>query len=406
MQENPISVISINDLVPGMYVNKVTKQSGTLRMKSQGLVKKTEIIAALKSKGILELEIDYSKSNLEEIEKHKPQEEPEEAKVEEKPKRKAKVPMGEALNASQELHDQAKQVHEDFINKVRSGESISLEPVKGVTEQIIDSIFDNPNTLCCVSMIKDSPDYILEHSVNCAIYMTIFAKHMGFDKELTEELCLAGFLMDTGMATVPEDVLSKPGKLNDEEMKLVKSHVDLGLEIIEQSDDVSDVVLGVMRDHHERLDGSGYPEGKSGDNINVYGRMAAIVDSYDSLTNDRPHRLGATPTAALKKLLADSTGRYDQALVQQFIRSIGVHPVGSLVKLKSGKLGIIVQAHKDDPLKPLIMCFYNIRTGHHTEIKRVDLSKVDDEIVSSVKPAEFKLNLTKFFREVFIPSIP
>lgn len=104
-------------------------------------------------------------------------------------------------------------------------------------------------------------------------------------------------------------------------------------------------------------------------------------------------------------MLADSSGRFDQSLVQQFIRSIGVHPVGSLVKLKSGKLGIIVKANKVDPLKPLVMSFYSIRTGHHTEIKRVDLAKVEDEIEVSVRPDEFKISLTKFFREVFLPSL-
>lgn len=403
MSEQSIAVISIEELVPGMYVNRVVKQKGALKMKSKGLVKRQDIIEALKSKGILQVEVDYSKSHLEEMEVKDKAEEAAHPAPEEKPAKQKSV--GEALNASQELHDRAKKVHEDFLNHIRDGERVDVEPIREISEEIIDDVFDSADGLSCVSMMKDAPDYILEHSVNCAIYMTIFAKHMGFDKELCTELCLAGFLMDSGMATVPQDILAKPGTLNKDEMALILPHVDFGIEMIEQSDSVSDVVLGIVRDHHERLDGSGYPEGKAGEHINTYGRMAAIVDSYDAMTNDRPYRRGMSPTNSLKQLLADSSGRYDQSLVQQFIRSIGVHPVGSLVKLKSGKLGIIVKANKADPLKPLVMSFYSIRTGHHTEIKRVDLAKVDDEIESSVRPDDFKLNLTKFFREVFLPSL-
>lgn len=403
MSDENIAVISIDELIPGMYVNQVVKQKGSLKMKSKGLVKRQDIIESLKSKGILEVEIDYSKSHLEEMNMQDKVEEEAHPAPSEAPKKTKSV--GEALDEGQKLHDKAKQVHEAFLESIKDGERVDVEPIREISEEIIDNVFDNADGLACVSMMKDAPDYILEHSINTAIYMTIFAKHMGFDKELCTELCLAGFLMDCGMATVPQDILSKPGKLTKDEMGLIYPHVDLGIEIIDQSDEVSDVVLGIVRDHHERLDGSGYPEGKAGEHINTYGRMAAIVDSYEAMTNERPYRKGMSPTNSLKQLLADSSGRYDQSLVQQFIRSIGVHPVGSLVKLKSGKLGIIVKANKEDPLKPLIMSFYSIRTGHHTEIKRVDLAKVDDEIESSVRPDDFKLNLTKFFREVFVPSM-
>ncbi|MBE1299012.1 MAG: DUF3391 domain-containing protein [Alteromonadaceae bacterium] len=406
MSNSSIEIISVNQLVPGMFVNKVTNQKGDLRVKSQGLVNKTSIIEALKEKGILELEVDYSRSNMEMIKQHQGELEVESPDQEEVPvPKKKKVPFGEALSASQKLHEQAKKAHDTFLEKIRSGDNADVESIKAVSEEIIDSIFHDADALTCVSLIKDSPDYILEHSVNCAIYMTIFAKHMGFDKELTEELCLAGFLMDTGMATIPNDLLEKKGKLTKDDRQLIEMHVDIGAELIEQSEDVSDNVLEIIRNHHERLDGSGYPEGKSGDHINIYARMAAIVDSYDALTNDRPYRKGLTPTGALKKLLSDSTGKYDQTLIHQFIRSIGVHPVGSLVKLKSGKLGIIVRSNKDEPLRPEVMTFYSLKSGHHTEIKKIDLRHTDDEIATSVRPEEFKINLTKFFREVFVPSI-
>lgn len=403
MQEQEIANITIDQLVPGMFVNRVIKQSGQLKVKSKGLIKKPEIINALKTRGILELEVDYSKSNLAQIAKHQPEQAPEVAPEPEK--KKKIVSIGDALNASQQLHDHAKAAHAKLLERVKNGEAANLKDIKEVSGEIIDSIFENPNALSCVSMIKDAPAYIWEHSVNCAIYMSMFARHLGFDKELTEELCLGGFLMDMGMSTIPDDLLEKTNKFHAEDLNLIKMHVDFGVEIASQEDNISEVVLSVIQDHHERLDGSGYPEGKSGDQINTYGRIAAIIDSYDAMTSERPYRISMTPTAALKKLLSDSTGKYDQSLVQQFIRCIGVHPVGSLVKLRSGKLGIIVKANKDDPVKPLVMCFYSIRSNAHTELKRVDLSKVDDEIETSVRPDEFKINLNKFFRQVFLSSL-
>jgi HD-GYP domain-containing protein (c-di-GMP phosphodiesterase class II) len=235
--------------------------------------------------------------------------------------------------------------------------------------------------------------------------MAVFAKHLGFDKELIEELSLSGLLMDTGMATIPADILSKKGPLTKQERSIIHTHVDIGIDVLEQASDTSDTVLSVIANHHERLDGSGYPAGKSNDEISTYSRMAAIVDTYDALTSNRPYRDALNPTTALKQLLAKHTGTLDQSLIQQFIKCIGVHPVGSVVKTTSGKLAIVVTANKDDPLKPKIMTFYQIKSATFSETKMIDLRHIDDEIESSVKPEEFKLNLNKFFRDIFLNAL-
>jgi len=235
--------------------------------------------------------------------------------------------------------------------------------------------------------------------------MALFARHLGFDKELIDELALSGLMMDIGMATVPDEILNHPGTLEGNDLQIMRGHVDFGIELVDQSDLDSDVIRDVVAHHHERLDGSGYPEGKSGDQLSTYARMAAIIDTYDSFTSERPWRKAMSPTQALKRLLSSSQGQLDQSLVQQFIRCIGVHPVGSLVKLTSGKLAIVTRAGKDDPLKPIVMTFYSIRSGHYKEVKMLDLSKVDDGIEASVRPEEFKINLPKFFREVLLSQV-
>lgn len=395
-----LKVIDIEELSPGMFVNQVAEQKGMLKIKSRGIVKPETSIQLLKNKGILKLEIDLSKSKIEQGAKPES-----DAPIEELPIKQNKKSDGESLSQANAIYHQAKDIQQQFFDDMRTGQGATLQSVQDLSADILDSVFENSNALSCLTQIKNKDEYFLEHSLNCSILMALFAKHMGFDKALIEELCLGGLVMDTGMVSVPDDILAKKGKLSANEWGVVMPHVDFGIEMLEQAGELSDNTLHVVANHHERLDGSGYPEGKAGESITTYGRMAAIVDTYDALTSDRPYRAGMTPTNAMKKLLADSSAKLDQNLVQQFIKCLGVHPVGSLVKLKSGKLAIVVQANPEDPLNPCVYCFYSVNSGNYSETKRVDLTKSEDEIETCVRPDEFKINLNKFFKEIFLNSI-
>jgi len=396
-----LKVIDIGELRPGMFVNQVTEQQGLLKIKSKGIVKTESAIEVLKNKGILQLEIDLSKSKFPQAES---QQEEQPAHMEPE-KNKPVKSDSESLNTANDLYQQAKGIQQQFFEDIRTAQASDMAPMQNLSADILDSVFENSNALACLTQIKDKDQYFLEHSLNCAILMTIFAKHMGLDKALIEELCLGALLMDTGMVTVPDDILQKKKKLSANEWGVIMPHVDFGIEMLEQCGELTDASLHVIANHHERLDGSGYPAAKAGDDISTYGRMAAIIDTYDALISDRPYRLGLTPTNAMKKLLAESSGTLDQTLVQQFIKCIGVHPVGSLVKLKSGKLAIVTKANSDDPLNPSVYVFYSVKAGHYSETKRVNLSKSQDEIESCVRPDEFKINLTKFFKEVFLGAL-
>ena len=391
--------IPIAELVPGMYVNQVIKQSGRLKMRSKGLVKTEATIEQLKQKGIELLEIDLKKSQI----KEPNQPEANEA-APTRPKQKPQKSNSEQLTAANDLYLQAVIIQGEFVDNLIKGSGADVDKVGELSQNIIDSIFDNNNAIRCLTLIKNTDEYLLEHSINCSILMGVFARHMQFDKALIEDLSLGALLMDVGMATIPSDVFQKPGKLTKSDWQIMHGHVDAGIELLEQFEQLSDTVLDVIQNHHERMDGSGYPSAKEGQSISTYARMAAIVDCYDAMISDRHHQKGQTPTKVLRKLLTDTT--LDQSLVQQFVKCVGVHPVGSLVKLKSEKLALVSTAGKTDPLSPVVMTFYSLRSNTHAEIKRIDLSKSEDEIVSSVKPEEFKMNLTKFFREVFIHQVP
>lgn len=399
-----LKIIPIDQVKSGMFVNQVTKQTATLKIKTRGLIKSRSQVQLLIDKGILEVEVDLSRSVLEEpLEIEGDGEQlPAASPAVSAPRKHSD---GEQLSAANTLYDKAKNVQSRFIKKVRGGRPSSVKELEELSADIIDSVFDDPNAMCCLTLIKEKNKYLLEHSLNCAILMAVFARHLGFDKELIDNLGLAGLMMDLGMNTIPADILNKKGKLDNQERQIIHSHVDVATEILEAAEIDNQVIREVVTYHHERLDGSGYPSGLSGDELSVYARMAAIVDSYDAMTSVRPWRKAYSPTQALKQLLGFSQGKLDQSLVHQFIRCIGVHPVGSLVKLKSGKLAIVIRANKDDPLSPTVMTFYSVRSGHYNEIKQLDLNKVQDEIESSVRPEEFKINLTKFFKEVLLQQV-
>ena len=233
--------------------------------------------------------------------------------------------------------------------------------------------------------------------------MSIFAKHLRLDKEIIEQLALGAFLHDLGKIKVPDHILHKPGKFTDAEYEEMKRHVNYGVEIVRQQPGIPPLALEIVQHHHERLDGRGYPNQLSAEDLDKYARMIAIVDSYDAMTADRVYKQGMYPIQAFKILRAEANNGYDQELVEQFIQCLGVYPVGTLVKLTSGKLGLISKLNKSKPLNPIVKVFYNTRLNQTIAIEELDLSvaKYQDQIECCIKPEEFDLNLLGFFKLAF-----
>ena len=400
--------ISIDELVPGMYVNQVLEQSGKLKMRSKGIVKTQSIVEALKGKGILVLEIDMSKSKLPksvEPTEPAPTSEPEpQVQPQESKQPKAKLSEADALNAANDLYMQAVLIQGEFIESLQQGAANDLSSATDLSQNIIDSVFDSPDALSCLTMIKDADKYLLEHSINCSILMAIFCQHLGYSREQTDDACLGALLMDVGMSTIPEELYHQTHSLSEADWSVIHGHVDAGVAMVEPLEDITDLTLAIIQQHHEREDGSGYPRGLASGEINEFAKMAAIVDSYDAMISERPYHEPMSPSIALKRLTKEQG--LDKTLLKQFIACIGIHPVGSLVKLRSGKLGIVSSQNKDDMLSPAVMTFYSVNGNHFNEIKRIDLSKVDDEIVSGIKPDEFGIDLPRFFRDVFLNQMP
>lgn len=394
-----LRTIDIDQLQPGMFVNQVIEQTGRLKIKSKGLVKQHASINALKTRGVLRVEVDDSKSEVaattDEVAGVK--------KVEKTVTAAKTASLEEQFAGATKLYEKAKDVHRDYLQKMADDQTVELETLYDLSHQIIDSVFEAPSALSCLSLLQRSDEYLLEHSLNCAILMAMFARHLDYNAEEIEELCLAALLMDVGMANIPHDIVSKTDPLTKTERDIITSHVDIGLDIAERCGDVSHFVRDIIFNHHERVDGSGYPDAKSAEEITQVARMAAIIDSYDAMITIRTHQAAITPTAALKKLLVDPG--YDQQLVQQFIQCMSVHPVGSMVKLTNDRLAIVIKANKIKPLHPLVATFYHLKSNHFAETKLVDLSKSNESIETSVRPEEFGVSLPKFLKKVFIGTL-
>ena len=398
MSSADIKQIDISELKPGMFVVKVISKDASLKVKTEGIVRTSTSINNLKNAGVDKIWIDPDRGEVEQA----PPKEPEPTPAPPPPKQG--VSFEEHMHDAMVLYEQAKSIQKNMMDKIKQGQGIDFQEVDRLSQSVIDSVFTNPNALLFMTKMKNKDEYLYQHSLDVSIMMTVFAKYLEFSPEITKKLAMGALLHDAGMLNISESITSSKEKLSAEELQGVIAHVDYSVEIASSMPGVSEESLDVIRLHQERLDGSGYPKGLSGDEINIYGRMAALIDSYSAMTSDRLHKDAVSAATAFKIMRSGTPGAYDNDLMGQFIRCIGVFPVGTLVKLKSQKLALVTESNYDAPLQPKVGVFYSIRSGTHQEVKHLDLAskRVDDEIMSSVRPEEFNLDLLKFLKTALI----
>ena len=302
------------------------------------------------------------------------------------------------LERARRVHGEAQSLVNTLLSDVKSGRAIDLEPFQNLAGELSTSIFSNPNALSALGRIREKDNYLLEHSVNLSVLISIFGKGLSFDSATLQELITGALLHDIGKVLTPDEILQKPGKLTSGEFEIMKEHVTHSRNILMESEGVGTLSLLTAAQHHERLDGTGYPDGLTGDEISLYGRMAAIADVYDAITADRVYHKGITPTQGLRKLIEWSGDHLDGDLVRQFIRFLGIYPVGSTVLLESGKLAVVIETNPDDQRLPIVRTFYHTRFRQHITAERLELSdrRVQDRIESAVDPAHYGFEIKKF----------
>lgn len=389
--------ITIDQLEPGMFVHQIVEQKGTLSVKSQGRVTSTAIVDTLKKRGVKALTIDTEKAfnpnNESDAECTALQDPQLEAVDNKKIKR---VALGAELTRAAKLHEQGKAIQQLLLQSVQKETPFDASIPKAFSNKLVESVDRNPDALLCLTKIREKDDYLLEHSLNVAILLANFGQFLGMSDEEVQDLSYAGFLHDLGKIKIPDEILHKPGRLTDSEMDIMKEHVQHGVDYLKGTD-ISAPLIQAIGEHHERLDGLGYPKGKKDAEISLAGRMLAIADMYDALTANRVYKAGMSSQKAFSILMNEAPTRLDISLVQQFIKCLGVYPVGSLVLLSNERLAMVIEQN-DSPLTPVVKVFYSVRNSHYLTPKDIDLSSDKTVKVSKAAiPSDYNIDINAFF---------
>ncbi len=322
--------------------------------------------------------------------------------VEKMPEDVKKVSIGEEMFNAKKIQKETMKTVQTVMNDVKLGRQIEKGRIDDQVEEIIFSIFRNQDALISLGGIREVDEYVYKHCISTCVLLSTFAKYLGIDSGIIREIGTGAMLHDIGITKISPKILQKKTVLTDKEYEIVKKHVGYSSGILEVTPGITDVSLITVQQHHERMDGSGYPNGLEGEEIGELGQAMAIVDVYDALTTKRCYKKKIPPTEALKIIYERSGTQFGREMVEKFIRCIGVFPVGSLVRLESGLLGIIVKHNAESLLKPVIRVVYNTRTESVVAIPYdIDFSKPlsrggIDTIVGYESPERFDI-LTEIY---------
>jgi HD-GYP domain-containing protein (c-di-GMP phosphodiesterase class II) len=243
----------------------------------------------------------------------------------------------------------------DIFASVRAGRTLDAERVEQAVYGMTDSVLRNADALLLFSQLKEKGQYTLSHALDVAVYMIAFGRFLGMERDDMAVLGYLGMLQDIGKVRLPNALIEKRERLTEEEFAIAKQHVRDSVEILRATPGLPPRLPDLAALHHERLDGSGYPNGLKGRDIGRIGSIAGIIDTFDALTAQRPYAHPVAPSAALSMLYKWRGSFFDTALVEQFIRCIGIFPVGSIVELNSGEVGIVIAQNLEKRLQPRVM---------------------------------------------------
>lgn len=278
--------------------------------------------------------------------------------------------MQQALDTHGAAHDHIKSIMTD----VHNGESVDVNHAKNIVNQLALNVIKNPTALMWLTQLKNRDEYTAIHSLNVCILSLCFGRYMGLDHSQLTDLGLGAMLHDIGKLKVPLEVLNKPGRLTGDEFQIVKRHTVYGYDLLKNKDGLTSSILNTIKHHHERVDGKGYPSLMAGENIGYHTRMVSVVDAYDAITSKRSYKDAASSHCAVNFLYEKSGTNFDNDLVSQFIKYIGIYPIGSIVELTSGQVGVVVTDNKQNQLLPVILLLLDEHKHAYDKSKYINLA--------------------------------
>ncbi|MCL2916211.1 HD-GYP domain-containing protein [Shewanella corallii] len=395
--------LPVSRLALGMYVTAIDQQ-GKVTVVNAGLLKHKDAITHLVKSGIRFVWVDAEKSlpgsGLKKAGSTASLRGKDKVKFGAGAKTKTKLGLAPNQMRQQKAKNllfEAKGLIRKVLGEVFEGKAIEVAPFEALADNLIESVMSDAGAMQFASALRSKDAYLLEHSVNVAVLLVTFGRHLGFDATTLKQLAVGGILHDIGKIKVDNQILHKPGKLSEEEFEHMKLHQVYAIDALAEAPDLHQISKDVCLMHHEKLDGRGYPNGLKGDEIPLHGRMSGICDIYDALTATRCYKEAMSPASAFKILLSLTPHHLDQKLVYEFIRCVGVYPVGSLVELSDGRVGIVWETNGREVRQPIVKCFYSLKLKRYTQVAYVDLLKSELEIERGVTPGALEVDPSPFY---------
>ncbi|ULA63119.1 MAG: HD-domain containing protein [Nitrospira sp.] len=397
--------IHITQLRPGMRIEKLDcSWFATPFFRHRMAVTSMEQIEQLKACGVQTLDI------VGELEPDPPardgaiQEPPEAgdtAPILATPRENDAIPFEEELPAAKLVYTAAKNVIEEAMLDVRMGRDINMDAVNQVVSEMADSVIRNPDALTSLSRLKHFDEYTFFHSVNTSVLALSLGRNLDIDDTSLHQLGVGTLLHDIGKTKIPLEILNKPGKYEAHEFEIMKQHVMRGAEVLSQTTGLTDCYLKPALEHHERVDGTGYPYQRQKCDLSQFGMMAAVVDIYDAITSERCYHKAKPAHEALQFLyLISQKGHLEHTLVQRFIQIVGVYPVGSVVRLNTGEIAVVSRINRSTPLEPVVMVVKSDGNATMANPETVDLAHTEGaskrSIVAVTDPASTGIDPTVY----------
>ena len=299
-----------------------------------------------------------------------------------------KTSLNDEVKRAANICAKGKEAVVSMFQEARMGLAIEAEAAAPLVEEISNSVLRNPGALISLARLKTADDYTFMHSVAVCALMIALARKLGLDEQQTRDAGMAGLLHDLGKAMIPMEILNKPGKLTDEEFDLVKTHPEEGHKLLLGGIGISEMTRDVCLHHHEKIDGSGYPKQLNGETMSLFAKMGAVCDVYDAVTSNRPYKAGWDPAESIKRM-AEWKGHFDPVVFQAFVKSLGIYPIGSFIRLESGKLGVVIEQGEQSLLKPKVRVFFSTKSQAYIKPETIDLARSPEKIAGREDAAKW-----------------
>jgi HD-GYP domain-containing protein (c-di-GMP phosphodiesterase class II) len=355
--------ISVGELRYGMYVAELDRPWTETPFMFQGFVLKTE--------KQLETLMKFCKSVVVDTERAERLEPVAPAVT----RYTTQAPVEKEVEKARLAHAGADQKIRAAVEAVKTSKAIDARRVEEAVDGMVQSVLRNPDALLLFSQLRQKGDYTQSHAMDVAVYMTTFGRFLQLPVEQISLLGYLGLMQDIGKLRVPDAIIQKRDRLSAEEFEEAKKHVQHSADILRETPGMPAGLAELALLHHERQDGSGYPKGLKGAQIGMIGSIAAIVDTFDALTTRRPYGEPVSPSTALSMLYKWRGTFFDSALVEQFIRCIGIFPLGSVVEMNSGEVGIVITQNAEKRLQPRVMVIRDAAGNPLKPQKLLDLSR-------------------------------